>query len=98
METKDKIVDILDGMKDLLIYKNEQYGDSALNPVCIFTKHIKTVDSSTALILTRTDDKLSRVKNAEQLRINDISDIIGYLTLLLIKLGASSQDIEKMKD
>lgn len=98
METKEKITDILDGMKDLLLYKNEKYGDSALNPLCIFTKHLKTVSVNTASILVRLDDKLSRVKNADTLRTNDISDIIGYCTLLLASMGVTSNDIAVFKD
>lgn len=92
------IAEIVDATKDLLLYKNKMYGDSALNPVGIFTKHIKTVPENTASILVRLDDKLGRVRNAPALRINDISDIMGYCTLLLVSMGATKEDIEKFKD
>ena len=97
-DTQNKIAEITDAMKDLLLYKNEKYGDSAINPIGVFTKHLKHVHENTASILVRLDDKLSRVRNSDLLRTNDISDIIGYCTLLLISLGATKEDIEKFKD
>lgn len=96
--TQQKIRNITDAMKDLLLYKNQKYGDAAINPLCVFTKHLKKVEANTASILVRLDDKLSRVKNADELRTNDISDIIGYCTLLLISMGVTSEDIAKFKD
>lgn len=96
--TQQKIHEIIGAMKDLLLYKNQKYGDSAINPLQIFTKHIKNVEANTASILVRLDDKLSRVRNAETLRTNDISDIIGYCTLLLISMGVTAEDIAKFKD
>lgn len=97
-ESQESIADIMDATKDLLLYKNRMYGDSALNPLGIFTKHIKTVPVNTASILVRLDDKLGRVKNAPALRVNDISDIMGYCTLLLVSMGATKEDIAKFKD
>lgn len=96
--TQCKIKEILSAMQDLLLYKNQKYGDSAINPLQVFTKHIQHVEPSTAAILVRLDDKLSRVRNAEELRINDVSDILGYCTLLLISMGVKPEDIAKFKD
>lgn len=96
--TQHKIREITDAMKDLLLYKNQKYGDSAINPIEIFTKHLKTADTKTAAILVRIDDKLSRVKNADTLRKNDICDLIGYLTLLNVAIGTTAEDIAKFKD
>lgn len=97
-KSQESIAEIVDATKDLLLYKNKMYGDSALNPIGIFTTHISTVPAKTASILVRLDDKLGRVKNAPALRINDISDIIGYCTLLLVSMGATKEDIAKFKD
>lgn len=97
-DSQAKIAEVFDSMKDLLLYKNQKYGDSALNPIGIFTKHLKEVPENTASILVRLDDKLSRVKNADSLRINDISDIIGYCSLLLISMDVTPEDIAKFKD
>ena len=93
--TQQKIHEILDAMKDLLLYKNQKYGDSAINPKKIFYK-----GDSTNSILIRLDDKLGRVMSntEEKPRINDVCDIIGYCTLLLISMGVTAFDIAQFKD
>lgn len=95
LNTQDRIKEISDGMKDLLLYKNEKYGDSAINPKKIFYK-----GDSTNSILIRLDDKLGRVISNpdEKPRVNDVCDIIGYCTLLLISMGVTAEDIAKFKD
>ena len=94
-DTQDKIIEITEAMCDLLLYKNEKYGDSALHPKRIF--HKGNVVSS---ILIRLDDKLSRVmENNDQLpRVNDVADIIGYCTLLLVGMEVEAADIQKLQD
>ena len=92
-ESQMKIVEICDSMKDLLLYKNQKYGDSALNPSNIFYK-----GDSTNSIKIRLDDKIGRIKNCEETRINDVADVIGYCTLLLVSIGAEKKDFEKLKD
>ncbi len=93
--SKDKIIEITDSMRDLLLYKNEKYGDSALSPNNVFYK-----GDSTNSILIRLDDKIGRIKSNSnpEPRINDVCDIIGYCTLLLISMGVTSEDIAKFKD
>lgn len=93
--TQGKIKEITDAMKDLLLYKNQKYGDSALKPKGIFYK-----GDSTNSILIRLDDKLGRVisNKEEKPRVNDVADIIGYCILLLISMGVTSEDIAKFKD
>lgn len=91
--SQKKIIEICDGMKNLLLYKNEKYGDSALNPENIFYK-----GDSTNSIKIRLDDKLKRIKNSQETRINDVADLIGYSVLLLISIGATEKDFEKFKD
>lgn len=56
------------------IEKDKRYGNSALKPLDIFAKH-HTYGS-------RIDEKLARVKNSDELRKNDVADIIGGLMLL----------------
>ena len=92
-ESQMKIVEVCDSMKDLLLYKNQKYGDSALNPNNIFYK-----GDSTNSIKIRLDDKIGRIKNCEETRINDVADVIGYCTLLLVSIGAEKKDFEKLKD
>ena len=93
--TQQKIHQIINAMKDLLLYKNQKYGDSAINPKGIFYK-----GDSTNSILIRLDDKLGRVMSntEDKPRVNDVCDIIGYCTLLLISMGVTSEDIAKFKD
>ena len=38
IETQEKIIAITGAMRDLLLYKNQKYGDSALTPKQIFYK------------------------------------------------------------
>lgn len=93
--TEEKIKEITNAMQDLLIYKNQKYGDSALNPNNIFFK-----GDATNSILIRLDDKIGRIKTntEDKPRVNDVADIIGYCTLLLISMGVSAEDIARFKD
>lgn len=93
--TQQKIHEIMGAMKDLLLYKNQKYGDSAINPKKIFYK-----GNSTNSILIHLDDKIGRVMSntEEKPRVNDVCDIIGYCTLLLISMGVTAEDIAKFKD
>ncbi len=81
-----------------LIAKNKNYGNSALEPMEVFSKHIVTSsplsDKGRAFnqMLTRLDDKLSRVDNAPCLRKNDVADILGYLILICVNCGWDSFD------
>ena len=93
--TQQKIKDILSGMTDLLLYKNKKYGDSAINPKKIFYK-----GDSTNSILIRLDDTIGRAMSntEEKPRVNDVADIIGYCTLLLVSMGITSEDLKKFMD
>lgn len=102
-ETEEKIHKVLSGMEDLLFYKNQKYGDSALHPIQVFCKS----DPSNSLTI-RLDDKLSRLVNGSdlnteeklvfinlfkrvmggnELKKNDVSDLHGYLTLFSASKG-----------
>lgn len=68
------------GISQMLIEKNIAYGDSALDPVRIFSK-----SNPAEQLRVRIDDKLSRLmKGTEYIGDNDIDDLIGYLILLKI--------------
>ncbi|WP_405291880.1 hypothetical protein [Methanobrevibacter sp.] len=92
-ESQKKISEVCDSMKDLLLYKNKKYGDSALNPNNVFYK-----GDSTNSIKIRLDDKIGRIKNCDETRVNDVADIIGYCVLLLVSMNTSNEDIAKFKD
>ncbi|NBW57849.1 hypothetical protein EBR43_08705 [bacterium] len=68
----------------MLVDKNISYGDSALDPVRIFSK----ADPREQLHV-RIDDKLNRLmKGTDYPGDNDIDDLIGYL--ILLKIAKSS--------
>ena len=79
-ETEIKIEAVCENLKKLLFEKNKKYGDSALNPINIFAKTNTGLDK----LLVRLDDKISRINNSEELRKNDVWDMLGYLVLLII--------------
>lgn len=82
MNTQTEIEKTCDEIKQLLLEKNRKYGDSALNPVRIFAK-----SDATEQLKVRIDDKLNRLKNLQEDETEDtITDLIGYLILLKIKL------------
>lgn len=65
---------------DLLIAKNKAYGDSALNPVRIFSQA-----SRIEQLNVRIDDKISRIQRGTDYGDEDtVRDLIGYLVLRLI--------------
>lgn len=71
---------ILDGVADTVIKKNASYGDSALNPIRVFSKADRMEQ-----LFVRLDDKLSRVQRGSEYPGDDtLRDIIGYATLILI--------------
>jgi len=93
--TQKKISDIVDSVKNLLLYKNKLYGDSAINPRKGWYK-----GDSVNSILIRLNDKQARIDNNPDPvpRVNDVVDIIGYGILLLISMGIKPEDIAKFKD
>lgn len=75
------IADACDDIKVMLLQKNISYGNSALNPVRIFSNL-----TSKEGLYARIDDKLSRLKNNQSYpNDNDIDDLIGYLVLLKVE-------------
>lgn len=85
---EEKVKVLANSIADMLIEKNKSYGNSALEPVRIFSKA-----DSIEQICVRIDDKLSRIKNGCKFANEDtINDLIGYLFLLKIKLGEQNND------
>lgn len=85
--TAELIVEECDKIKALLLTKNRQYGDSALNPVRIFSQA-----DPIEQIKVRIDDKLSRLASGQLDDVEDvISDLIGYLVLLRVAIAIQNQ-------
>ena len=78
---EQKIRKELGGLTELLIAKNKKYGNSALNPVRIFSSA-----SPIEQLKVRIDDKLSRISqgHGEDADQDTIQDLMGYLVLLRI--------------
>lgn len=81
MDTVNEAKEILQEIGDLLAEKNEKYGDSALNPIRLFSRG-DAVDS----LCVRIDDKINRIKNSglNADTEDSVQDLIGYLVLLQV--------------
>lgn len=86
--TKDLIIQTSQEVTALLLEKNAAYGDSALNPVGIFSKG-NAIDS----LCARLDDKLMRIKSRgiTDATEDTVQDLIGYLILLKIAIRQENE-------
>lgn len=71
--------EVLAELESMLLAKNEAYGDSALNPVRVFSRA-----DPTEQLLVRIDDKLSRLARGTASGEDVEHDLLGYLVLLRI--------------
>lgn len=78
--TQGEIAHIGLQLVSLLLQKNLEYGDSALDPVRIFAKHVDPL----VQLHVRMDDKLSRVQRGDQVREDAIFDLAGYCILEIV--------------
>lgn len=78
--TTAELIDMeCENIKNLLLAKNKAYGDSAVNPVRIFSR--LTAEEQ---INVRIDDKISRLmrgEDTEQVPEDTEQDLIGYLIM-----------------
>ena len=71
----------------MLLKKNIAYGNSALEPIRVFS-----TASTSEQLLVRIDDKLNRIKNGVEYQDEDaIDDLIGYLILLKVQYAKESE-------
>ena len=76
----DRVDGITRNVANMLKEKNRSYGNSALDPLRIFSKATPVEQ-----ILVRIDDKLSRLKRGDnRFQEDTILDLLGYLVLLII--------------
>ena len=75
------IAEECDSIKELLLRKNRDYGNSAISPKRIFSDA-----SAVEQIKVRIDDKLSRLMSRGKKAISEDTeqDLIGYLILLRV--------------
>lgn len=88
-----KIAKACDSIKELLLEKNAKYGNSALEPMRVFSN-----SSTIEQIKVRIDDKLSRIQNMRDKVVTSpddedtVKDLVGYLILLMV---ANDQDSDE---
>ena len=78
----NKVSSYLLEIRELLVSKNLKYGNSALEPLGVFSQ-LSAKDG----LLVRIDDKLKRIKNGSLEKDDEdvINDLVGYLVLLKIQ-------------
>jgi hypothetical protein len=80
MTPADRIRSTCNELADFLIEKNQAYGNSALEPIRIFSK-----GDNKEQLRTRIDDKLARIMRGHEYQTEDtVKDLAGYLILLMI--------------
>lgn len=81
MNFKDEVYQVLSEITEMLIAKNQKYGNSAIEPLGIFSDL-----SPEEGLKVRIDDKLKRIKNGSLQKDDEdvINDLIGYLVILKI--------------
>jgi hypothetical protein len=88
-EAQQLIVGMCDELKEFLLAKNRAYGNSALEPLNVFAKHLSPADG----ITLRIDDKLKRLKFGHAAGEDVEWDLLGYLILLRIARRKEAQDV-----
>lgn len=77
---EEEVRKVLMEVDQMLIDKNRKYGDSALNPVRLFSRAAPIEQ-----LKVRLDDKLSRLRSGQTDDTEDVElDIMGYLVMLRI--------------
>lgn len=81
MNFHQQVYQVLSEITEMLIAKNQKYGNSAIEPLGIFSE--LTPEEG---LKVRIDDKLKRIKNGSLDKDDEdvINDLIGYLVLLKI--------------
>jgi hypothetical protein len=80
--TQSDIVRVGVEMINLLLYKNGEYGNSALSP-----RRCASKLSANETINVYIDAKLQRIDNADYERMNDWVDLMGYINLKCVDKG-----------
>lgn len=80
MDFDDTLHEVITDIARLLTEKNRAYGNSALEPVSIFSKL-----PAEERLYCRIDDKLNRLMRGHEYQDEDtVLDLTGYLILLLM--------------
>lgn len=81
MNFHEEVYKVLSEITEMLIAKNQKYGNSAIEPLGIFSDL-----SPEEGLKVRIDDKLKRIKNGSLDKDDEdvVNDLIGYLVILKI--------------
>jgi len=83
---EDDIRRVCNELADMLVEKNRAYGNSALEPLRVFSRA-----DPVEQILVRLDDKLSRLQRGHAAGEDVEWDLLGYLILLRIARDMSDE-------
>lgn len=86
MMSSDKIIRVFDEVKQMVVAKNQAYGDSVFAPLRVF---YRGGANPADLIRIRMDDKISRLIQGNDGIENDedvIKDLMGYCAILLVTM------------
>lgn len=81
MEFRKDLESLVSEIVEMLVKKNESYGNSALDPIRVFSKADRIEQ-----LKVRIDDKLSRIYRGKEIGEDTINDLIGYLLLLKMEM------------
>jgi len=85
---EDLINEVCSEVASMLIDKNRKYGNSALDPVRIFSKA-----DPLEQLRVRMDDKLSRIRSSQDDDTEDAEmDLLGYLVLAQVAKRYDTKD------
>lgn len=87
-DSQSLIAAACDEIKDMLLAKNRAYGNSALDPLRLFSKADRREQ-----IRVRIDDKLSRIQRGEAAGEDAVKDLIGYLVLLRVAEKMETKEV-----
>jgi hypothetical protein len=75
-QVRSAIVSVCDELREMLLAKNDAYGNSALDPIRCFSKA-----GAVEQLNVRLDDKLSRLMRGSAAGEDVELDLMGYLVL-----------------
>lgn len=91
VDTQMLIKIVIQELQDMLIEKNKSYGDSAINPIRIFSD-VDPIEQ----INVRIDDKINRLIHGHEFVDEDTEkDLIGYLILKRVAMRRKSYEKAK---
>lgn len=81
MTFEQKVRRILTDVGDIVVARNKEYGNSALDPVRVFSKSDRMEQLKVQL-----DHKLSRIARGGDPGLDTLRDLIGYEVLYIIAM------------